>query len=124
VSRCSRSPPAPEPSPPSRRPACSWPARSWPAAGATLLIGGAEAFGGLDELEPGRLAAVLELVTAAEPAPPETALERPGARAAGASSAAPPDVVELLRKLGDLRDAGVLTDDEFAAKKAELLRRI
>jgi hypothetical protein len=93
-------------------------------AGATLLIGGAEAFGGLDELEPGRLAAVLELVTAAEPAPPETALERPGARAAGASSAAPPDVVELLRKLGDLRDAGVLTDDEFAAKKAELLRRI
>jgi hypothetical protein len=33
-------------------------------------------------------------------------------------------VVDLLHKLGDLRDAGVLTEDEFSAKKAELLRRI
>lgn len=34
------------------------------------------------------------------------------------------DVVGLLEQLGKLRDAGVLTDDEFAAKKAELLNRI
>jgi hypothetical protein len=37
---------------------------------------------------------------------------------------ADPDVLEQLRKLGDLRKAGVLTDAEFAAKKAELLGRI
>jgi len=37
----------------------------------------------------------------------------------------PPAVdLELIRKLGDLRDAGVLTEDEFSTKKAELLRRI
>jgi hypothetical protein len=78
---------------------------------------------GLEEVEPGHLAAVLELVTAAVPAPEP---EPVGARADGNGPAAspPPDVVDLLRKLGDLRDAGVLTEDEFAAKKAELLRRI
>ena len=35
-----------------------------------------------------------------------------------------PDVLEQLRKLGDLRKAGVLTDAEFEAKKAELLGRL
>lgn len=34
------------------------------------------------------------------------------------------DVLEQLRKLGELRDSGVLTDEEFQAKKAELLKRI
>lgn len=33
------------------------------------------------------------------------------------------DVAANLRKLADLRDAGVLTDEEFEAKKAELLAR-
>jgi hypothetical protein len=32
-----------------------------------------------------------------------------------------PDLVEQLRKLGELRDAGILTDEEFAAQKAKLL---
>ena len=36
----------------------------------------------------------------------------------------PSDVFDQLRKLGDLRDAGVLTASEFEAKKAELLGRI
>lgn len=46
----------------------------------------------------------------------------------GAPSAAPPpaaaprtDMVEQLRKLGELRDAGILTEEEFAAQKAKLL---
>src|SRR5829696_9062789 len=58
---------------------------------------------GLEEVEPGHLAAVLELVTAALPAPEP---ELVGARAAGSgpASSPPPDVVDLLRKLGDLRD--------------------
>jgi hypothetical protein len=32
--------------------------------------------------------------------------------------------LDALRQLGELRDAGVLTEDEFEAKKAELLRQI
>ncbi|MBM4470923.1 hypothetical protein GS502_16780 [Rhodococcus hoagii] len=32
--------------------------------------------------------------------------------------------MEQLTKLGELRDAGVLTDDEFNAKKAEILARL
>jgi hypothetical protein len=31
------------------------------------------------------------------------------------------DTLEQLKKLGDLRDSGVLTDEEFAAQKAKLL---
>lgn len=34
------------------------------------------------------------------------------------------DVAEQLHKLASLRDAGILTDEEFAAKKAELLARL
>lgn len=34
------------------------------------------------------------------------------------------DVFESLRKLGELRDAGILTDAEFEAKKAVLLEQI
>ena len=34
------------------------------------------------------------------------------------------DPTEQLGKLADLHKAGVLTDDEFAEKKAELLKRI
>lgn len=35
-----------------------------------------------------------------------------------------PDVYEQLAKLGELRNVGVLTDEEFETKKAELLSRI
>lgn len=34
------------------------------------------------------------------------------------------DVMAQLERIGALRDAGVLTEEEFAAKKAELLRRL
>ena len=34
------------------------------------------------------------------------------------------DPVEQIRKLGELRDQGILTDEEFNAKKADLLKRI
>jgi hypothetical protein len=42
---------------------------------------------------------------------------------AGAAPAAE-DPIALLRQLGELRDAGVLTTEEFEAKKAEILARI
>ena len=62
-----------------------------------------------------------------EPPPPWTPLE-PSAQAGqqpteGASVGAA-DPIEALRKLGELRDAGIVTDEEFAAKKEELLKRV
>lgn len=53
--------------------------------------------------------------------------DRPSAPApvpAGAPTAAVPDPYEQLRRLGELRDAGVLTPQEFESKKAELLQRL
>lgn len=41
-----------------------------------------------------------------------------------AAPAAQVDVAEQLHKLGSLRDAGILTEEEFATKKAELLARL
>lgn len=40
------------------------------------------------------------------------------------ASPAARDPMEQLRQLGELKAAGVLTDDEFDVKKAELLRQI
>ena len=34
------------------------------------------------------------------------------------------DVIELIKKLGDLHSAGILTDEEFSNKKSELLSKI
>jgi membrane protease subunit (stomatin/prohibitin family) len=56
-------------------------------------------------------------------------LQPPGALAAGAAPAAPlglrPDeVMATLEKLADLKAKGILTADEFDAKKAELLKKL
>lgn len=54
-------------------------------------------------------------------------LPRPTAEAATPPAPTPtvqPDVTVQLTKLAALRDSGILTEDEFAAKKAELLARI
>ncbi len=62
----------------------------------------------------------------------------PGATAGGAGAPAPAsaavtpqpvsqsadEVLLLLEKLGDLKAKGILTDEEFAAKKAELLKKL
>ena len=34
------------------------------------------------------------------------------------------NTIELLKQLGELRDAGVLTEEEFTAKKKELLNKL
>ena len=55
-----------------------------------------------------------------------------GSRAASAPSAAPAseasadtdDAFDQIRKLGELKDAGLLTEEEFNAKKAEMLKRL
>jgi hypothetical protein len=36
----------------------------------------------------------------------------------------PPDPLDEIRRLAELRDRGILTEQEFAAKKAELIDRI
>jgi hypothetical protein len=54
-----------------------------------------------------------------------TGVGNPAAAAAPApAEAAAPDPMERLNKLGELRAAGVLTDAEFEAKKAEILAQI
>jgi hypothetical protein len=42
----------------------------------------------------------------------------------GVQASAHEDVFEALRKLGELRDAGIVTPEEFEAKKKDLLDRI
>lgn len=48
----------------------------------------------------------------------------PPSRGAISGADHPDDVLSRIAKLGELRQAGVLTDEEFAAKKAELLARL
>jgi hypothetical protein len=36
----------------------------------------------------------------------------------------PDDVMGMLEKLGDLKAKGILTEEEFSAKKAELLKKL
>jgi hypothetical protein len=61
-------------------------------------------------------------VAAAPPAPPAPAAapvaEPPPA---GTATALTDEVVDQLKKLAELRDAGIVTDDEFTAKKQALL---
>ncbi|MHA7133784.1 SHOCT domain-containing protein [Oerskovia turbata] len=45
-------------------------------------------------------------------------------QATSAQAAAQPDVAEQIAKLASLHDAGILTSEEFAAKKSELLSRL
>jgi hypothetical protein len=57
----------------------------------------------------------------AAPMPPQGMAPAPGM----VPPAAPvPDVYDQLRKLGELRDLGIVTPEEFEAKKRELLARI
>lgn len=57
-------------------------------------------------------------------APPPTPAPAPAPAAPAASAPSGDDVIAQIRKLGELRDAGLLTDAEFDAKKAELLGRL
>ena len=47
-----------------------------------------------------------------------------GSASPGIDSNAAADPLEQLRKLAELRDAGLVTDAEFEAEKTELLRRV
>ncbi|TXS42425.1 DUF4429 domain-containing protein [Streptomyces sp. OR43] len=62
-------------------------------------------------------AAVLESLRRRQPTPPAAALTSAGHRD-------PADIAERIRHLGDLHQAGLVTDDEFSAKKAQLLAEL
>lgn len=65
-----------------------------------------------------------DFVEEAPAAPDAPAALEAGAQALPASTetaAGPPSLASQIRELGELRDAGLLTDDEFAAQKARLL---
>jgi membrane protease subunit (stomatin/prohibitin family) len=47
-----------------------------------------------------------------------------GAAAPAPAVTKPDDIMALLEKLGDLKAKGILTDEEFAAKKADLLKQL
>ncbi len=47
-----------------------------------------------------------------------------GAAAAATAKQATDDIMAMLEKLGDLKAKGILTEDEFASKKAELLKKL
>lgn len=55
---------------------------------------------------------------------PSAPLPAPTAAAAPAPGGTGGDVMAQLKQLGELRDAGVLTPEEFDAKKTELLSRL
>lgn len=64
----------------------------------------------------------------AQAAAPPPVAEAPVAAAPVAAAPAAPaaggltdDLIDQLKKLGELRDAGILTDEEFQAKKTQLL---
>jgi hypothetical protein len=47
--------------------------------------------------------------------------QAPPPAAPQAAAPPPPDPIEQLKELGQLREQGILTDEEFAAQKAKLL---
>ncbi|MDB6001665.1 MAG: hypothetical protein JWP52_3364, partial [Rhizobacter sp.] len=47
-----------------------------------------------------------------------------GAAAAAAAGVRPEDVMATLEKLGELKAKGILTQEEFDAKKVELLKKL
>ena len=55
---------------------------------------------------------------AAQPPPDAAAVPAP---APASQPALSDDVYDQLKKLGELREAGILTDDEFQAKKTQIL---
>lgn len=67
--------------------------------------------------------------TSVQPARTATAADELRASTHGATSDEPSatdrrDPMQLIERLGELRDAGLLTDEEFTAKKQELLARL
>lgn len=83
-----------------------------PAEPAALPAAPAEPAANAGPAAPAQPVANAGPAASAEPAPP------------AAPAASPDQVIEAIRKLGELRDLGLLTEEEFTAKKTELLGRL
>jgi hypothetical protein len=66
----------------------------------------------------------VEAVVGALPLPPSLSPAMEPAQLSAPAEPANQDVLDQLRKLGELRDAGVISTQEFEAKKAQLLDRL
>lgn len=86
------------------------------AARTAVIAGTATAVSG--KVAANQAAAAQQRAAAAAPTAPAPPPPAPSAPATGGLT---DDVVEQLKKLAELRDAGILTDEEFAAKKAAIL---
>ncbi|MBY6004521.1 SHOCT domain-containing protein [Salipiger bermudensis] len=74
--------------------------------------------------EPAPAAVAPETVPTPEPVSDTAAAAAEPAAASEKGPSGADEVIALIRKLGDLKEAGLLTEDEFAAKKRELLDRL
>jgi hypothetical protein len=89
--------------------------------------------GVVDEFRLDEVVRIVDKIALPPPRPRQAAARASSGSQAGGSRLAPSvapfgaadaDALEHLRKLGELRASGVLTEAEFEAKKAELLRRV
>jgi hypothetical protein len=84
-------------------------------AGRILLTGGLSVLAGSPGTRSkGSMTATFTKASSPTSAPPDPP----------ASASPGPDAMDQIRRLGELREAGFLTGEEFAAKKAELLSRL
>lgn len=81
-------------------------------------IGRTAAIAGTASAVGGRVRHRQERRWAEQEAPPA---EAPPAQAPAAPQGGGPSTLDQLKQLGELKDQGVLTDEEFAAQKAKLL---
>jgi hypothetical protein len=86
------------------------------AARTAVVVGTANAVSGKMAANQAAKAQQSAPATAAAPPPPDA--ETPAAAPAAALA---DDVYDQLKKLGELHEAGILTDEEFQAKKSQLL---
>jgi hypothetical protein len=61
---------------------------------------------------------------ATQPTMPGTHVAQPPATTAPPVSSPEEDIMGKIRQLGELHQAGILSDEEFVTKKAELLARL
>jgi hypothetical protein len=87
------------------------------AARTAVIAGTATAVSG--KVAAGQAAAAQQ--AAAQQGIPQAPPPAPEATAAPAAGGLTDDMVDQLKKLAELRDAGILTDEEFAAKKSSIL---
>ena len=89
------------------------------AARTAVVVGTASAVSGKAASNQAAKAQQSATATAAAQPPPDAAAAP--APAAASQPALSDDVYDQLKKLGELREAGILTDDEFQAKKTQIL---